>query len=462
MRDFLDAEIMARALRDVLAGKGVEATHSESLELIAIAFGYENWNALSAKIEAAARCAGEADVSPSTRLRDALKVRGLEITESESLKLLGVAFGYELLQAVSAAPRAYEREARAQTQSDPAQPEVLCCSFCSKRRKEVRRLIAGPGVYLCDECLDLCNQVLQAEWSKSGEQSIADERDVRIRDFRDAKVMAGLVRDALKAKGVETSDSESLELIAMVFGFENWSVLSAAIDASEPPENEARSSPFARLRNALGAKGLKITQKEALELAVIAFGDEYRNTLFAGFDRAALESEAPSSAQDQNDQPRPEPLYCSFCGKSQHEVRKLIVGPKVIICDECIDESLDILLEVDNGELFRLLEKNEETGGQTYSDLLELARATSMEKIAYYVERGRKRVERNHLSLEFIQRTLAMLDSEGSADVNISSIPSYLRDRGKLVALQREKQRDLKRYECLLRIAMTVVDERRL
>ncbi|MFY0022273.1 ClpX C4-type zinc finger protein, partial [Acinetobacter baumannii] len=30
-------------------------------------------------------------------------------------------------------------------------------------------------------------------------------------------------------------------------------------------------------------------------------------------------------------------LYCSFCGKSQHEVKKLIAGPSVFICDECID-----------------------------------------------------------------------------------------------------------------------------
>ena len=33
-------------------------------------------------------------------------------------------------------------------------------------------------------------------------------------------------------------------------------------------------------------------------------------------------------------------LYCSFCGKSQHEVRKLIAGPSVFICDECVDLSL--------------------------------------------------------------------------------------------------------------------------
>src|SRR6478736_2837720 len=38
-------------------------------------------------------------------------------------------------------------------------------------------------------------------------------------------------------------------------------------------------------------------------------------------------------------------LYCSFCGKSQHEVRKLIAGPSVFICDECIELCNDIIRE---------------------------------------------------------------------------------------------------------------------
>src|SRR3981189_3931487 len=38
-------------------------------------------------------------------------------------------------------------------------------------------------------------------------------------------------------------------------------------------------------------------------------------------------------------------LYCSFCGKSQHEVRKLIAGPTVFICDECVELSRDISRE---------------------------------------------------------------------------------------------------------------------
>src|SRR6202035_2212416 len=38
-------------------------------------------------------------------------------------------------------------------------------------------------------------------------------------------------------------------------------------------------------------------------------------------------------------------LYCSFCGKSQHEVRKLIAGPTVFICDECVELCMDIIGE---------------------------------------------------------------------------------------------------------------------
>ena len=39
------------------------------------------------------------------------------------------------------------------------------------------------------------------------------------------------------------------------------------------------------------------------------------------------------------------PVYCSFCGKSQHEVEKLIAGPTVFICDECTEICMDIIKE---------------------------------------------------------------------------------------------------------------------
>ena len=46
-------------------------------------------------------------------------------------------------------------------------------------------------------------------------------------------------------------------------------------------------------------------------------------------------------------------LYCSFCGKSQHEVRKLIAGPTVFICDECVELCMDIIKEENKSLLIK-------------------------------------------------------------------------------------------------------------
>ena len=46
-------------------------------------------------------------------------------------------------------------------------------------------------------------------------------------------------------------------------------------------------------------------------------------------------------------------LYCSFCGKSQHEVRKLIAGPTVFICDECVELCMDIIKEENKSSLIK-------------------------------------------------------------------------------------------------------------
>jgi ATP-dependent Clp protease ATP-binding subunit ClpX len=47
--------------------------------------------------------------------------------------------------------------------------ELLKCSFCGKSQKQVRKLIAGPGVYICDECIDLCNEIIEEELSAADE-----------------------------------------------------------------------------------------------------------------------------------------------------------------------------------------------------------------------------------------------------------------------------------------------------
>ncbi len=52
--------------------------------------------------------------------------------------------------------------------------DLLKCSFCGKTQKQVKKLIAGPGVYICDECIDLCNEIIEEELSQSSEVRFDD------------------------------------------------------------------------------------------------------------------------------------------------------------------------------------------------------------------------------------------------------------------------------------------------
>ena len=222
-----------------------------------------------------------------------------------------------------------------------------------------------------------------------------------MRDFRDAKTMAHALRDALKAKAIETTHSEALELIAKAFGYDNWNILSAKIEATEP-----RAKRRAHPRRA--GSGVTTT------------------------------------------------LYCSFCGKSQHEVRKLIAGPTVFICDECVDICTDIVDDPEHDEkMLRLMQGDEAS-----------ARAMPTEELVYYVERGKKGVERNRLALHCIERRLATRPGEVPAEDDILAQPrfGYLKDKtpDEITALQTFAQQALRRYEEALRLAAEVLGERSL
>ena len=52
--------------------------------------------------------------------------------------------------------------------------DLLKCSFCGKSQKQVKKLIAGPGVYICDECIDLCNEIIEEELSESSELKLEE------------------------------------------------------------------------------------------------------------------------------------------------------------------------------------------------------------------------------------------------------------------------------------------------
>jgi ATP-dependent Clp protease ATP-binding subunit ClpX len=52
--------------------------------------------------------------------------------------------------------------------------DLLKCSFCGKSQKQVKKLIAGPGVYICDECIDLCNEIIEEELAEATELGVVD------------------------------------------------------------------------------------------------------------------------------------------------------------------------------------------------------------------------------------------------------------------------------------------------
>jgi len=214
-----------------------------------------------------------------------------------------------------------------------------------------------------------------------------------MRDFRDAKAMAHSLRDALKAKTVEITHSESLELIARAFGYDNWNILSARIGTAQPSSGEIAGS----------------------------------------------QSPPPQRI-----------LYCSFCGKSQHDVTKLIAGPAVFICDECVDLCVDVIDE----QLHRLIEGDEEA-----------VRAMSTDRLLHYVEHARKGEQRNRLVLQHIDRMLQL--RRGTAPVDDDALASsalmHLKNKSidELLAMQRHSQDQLKRFEQALRTATPVLNERK-
>ncbi len=59
--------------------------------------------------------------------------------------------------------------------------KLLYCSFCGKSQHEVRKLIAGPSVFVCDECVELCNDIIREEMqekSSSGEEKLPKPQEI--------------------------------------------------------------------------------------------------------------------------------------------------------------------------------------------------------------------------------------------------------------------------------------------
>jgi ATP-dependent protease Clp ATPase subunit len=156
------------------------------------------------------------------------------------------------------------------TQSDL---DLLKCSFCGKRNEQVKKMIAGPSVIICNECIDLCNEII--------ENDILDE---------------------------QLSETSHLKL-------------------------EVRPTPQEIHR--LLEMG-QFTEQEQKVLRRMARGGRYYEVVAREFDlgRDVVRQAARRIF-----------LECSFCEKSHNHVDRLVGGPGVYICNECIELCIEIIEE---------------------------------------------------------------------------------------------------------------------
>jgi ATP-dependent Clp protease ATP-binding subunit ClpX len=99
---------------------------------------------------------------------------------------------------------------------------LLKCSFCGKSQKQVKKLIAGPGVYICDECIDLCNEIIEEELTEPSELQLDElPKPKSIYDFLNdyvvgqdvaKKTLAVAVYNHYKRIQVGAATSEEVEL----------------------------------------------------------------------------------------------------------------------------------------------------------------------------------------------------------------------------------------------------------
>ncbi len=64
--------------------------------------------------------------------------------------------------------------------------DALTCSFCGKTQQQVLKLIAGPGVYICDECVDLCCEIIEQEVGERPARVLDGEIEAAARAAREA------------------------------------------------------------------------------------------------------------------------------------------------------------------------------------------------------------------------------------------------------------------------------------
>ncbi|GLW21585.1 ClpX C4-type zinc finger protein [Microbispora triticiradicis] len=86
----------------------------------------------------------------------------------------------------------------------PSEQDIRC-SFCSKSKTEVNKMVAGPGVYICDECVGLCGEIIAAEFAKSAQSAEAAPEIPYAESMTDEQILEFLPRIA--AVGAQVEDN---------------------------------------------------------------------------------------------------------------------------------------------------------------------------------------------------------------------------------------------------------------
>ena len=91
--------------------------------------------------------------------------------------------------------------------------DLLKCSFCGKSQKQVKKLIAGPAVYICDECIDLCNEIIEEEFTFVVGVASTGLIHFRKRSISIIKLLQGLSENVIKRRMAHITNLEGSENI---------------------------------------------------------------------------------------------------------------------------------------------------------------------------------------------------------------------------------------------------------